>query len=57
LSLVFMAVTFVVFAFYGLAAATMREGLVARPDRMRVVNRLLVGGFLLMAGKLALAQR
>lgn len=57
LSLVFMAVTFVVFALYGLTAATMRERLVARPDRMRVVNRLLAGGFLLMAGKLALAQR
>lgn len=57
LSLVFMAVTFVVFAIYGLAAAAMRHGLVERPHRMRVVNRLLAGGFLLMAGKLALAQR
>lgn len=57
LSLVFMAVTFVVFALYGLAAASMRQGLVTRPDRMRVVNRLLSAGFLLMAGKLALAQR
>jgi threonine/homoserine/homoserine lactone efflux protein len=57
LSLVFMAVTFVVFATYGLAAAAMRQGLVTRPDRMRVVNRLLSAGFLLMAGKLALAQR
>jgi threonine/homoserine/homoserine lactone efflux protein len=57
LSLVFMAVTFVVFAMYGLAAASMRQGLITRPDRMRVVNRLLSAGFLLMAGKLALAQR
>lgn len=57
LSLVFMAVTFVVFVFYGLAAASMREALVTRPGRIRVVNRLLAGGFLLMAGKLALAQR
>lgn len=57
LSLVFMAVTFVVFSIYGLAAAGMRQGLVTRPDRMRVVNRLLSAGFLLMAGKLALAQR
>lgn len=57
LSLVFMAVTFVVFAVYGLAAASMRQGLVAQPERMRIVNRLLAGGFLLMAGKLALAQR
>ncbi|MCZ8181192.1 MAG: LysE family translocator [Rhizobium sp.] len=57
LSLVFMAVTFVVFAFYGLAAASMRQGLITHPDRMRVVNRLLSAGFLLMAGKLALAQR
>lgn len=57
LSLVFMAVTFVVFAVYGLAAATMRHGFVDRPHRMRIVNRLLAGGFLLMAGKLALAQR
>jgi threonine/homoserine/homoserine lactone efflux protein len=57
LSLVFMAVTFVVFALYGLAAAAMRHGLVERPHRMRIVNRLLAGGFLLMAGKLALAHR
>jgi threonine/homoserine/homoserine lactone efflux protein len=57
LSLVFMAVTFVVFAVYGLAAATMRQSLIARPQRMRIVNRLLAGGFVLMAGKLALAHR
>jgi threonine/homoserine/homoserine lactone efflux protein len=57
LSLVFMVVTFVVFALYGLAAAAMRHGLVERPHRMRIVNRLLAGGFLLMAGKLALAER
>jgi threonine/homoserine/homoserine lactone efflux protein len=57
LSLVFMAVTFVVFALYGLAAVTMRHGLVERPQRMRIVNRLLASGFVLMAGKLALAQR
>ena len=57
LSLVFMAVTSVVFALYGLGAAAMRHGLVARPHRMRIVNRLLAGGFVLMAGKLALAQR
>lgn len=57
LSLVFMAVTFMVFAIYGLAAAAMRHGLVERPHGMRIVNRLLSGGFLLMAGKLALAER
>lgn len=57
LSLVFMAVTFVVFALYGVAASGMRQGLVTRPRRMRAVNRLLSGGFLVMAGKLALAQR
>ncbi|MFN7093289.1 MAG: LysE family translocator [Allorhizobium sp.] len=57
LSLVFMAATFAVFALYGMAAATMRQGLVTRPHRMRLVNRILSGGFLLMAGKLALAQR
>lgn len=57
LSLVFMAVTFVVFAIYGIAAAVMRHGIVERPHRMRIVNRLLSCGFLLMAGRLALAQR
>ncbi|MDR7029706.1 LysE family translocator [Rhizobium rosettiformans] len=57
LSLVFMAVTFVVFVLYGVAASAMRQGLATRPRRMRVVNRLLSGGFLVMAGKLALAQR
>lgn len=57
LSLVFMAMTFVVFALYGVAASGMRQGLVTRPRRMRAVNRLLSGGFLVMAGKLALAQR
>lgn len=57
LSLVFMAMTFVVFALYGVAASGMRQGLVTRPRRMRAVNRFLSGGFLVMAGKLALAQR
>ncbi|KQW28986.1 lysine transporter LysE [Rhizobium sp. Root274] len=57
LSLIFMAVTFLVFAIYGLAAAAMRQGLVERPMRMRLVNHVLAGGFVLMAGKLALAQR
>lgn len=57
LSLVFMAVTFVVFAIYGLAAAAMRHGIVERPHRMRIINRLLSCGFLAMAGRLALAER
>ncbi|KPF51510.1 MAG: LysE family translocator [Alphaproteobacteria bacterium] len=57
LSLVFMAVTFVVFALYGLAAAAMRNGIVERPHRMRIINRLLSCGFLAMAGRLALAER
>ena len=57
LGLVFMAVTFAVFAVYGVTASSLRSGLINRPRRMQMVNRLLAGGFIVMAGKLALAQR
>ena len=57
LSLVFRVITFVVVAIYGMAAATLRHRMIERPARMRIANCLFAGGFLLMAGKLAVTPR
>lgn len=57
LSLVFMAMTFVVFAIYGLFAASLRQHVLTRPTMMQGINKVFAATFLLMAGRLALAQR
>lgn len=57
LSLVFMAMTFVVFAIYGLFAASLRQHVLTRPTIMQGINKVFAATFLLMAGRLALAQR
>ncbi len=57
LSLVFMAMTFVVFAIYGLFAASLRQHVLTRPKIMQGINKVFAATFLLMAGRLALAQR
>ncbi|GAA5154504.1 LysE family translocator [Nocardioides marinquilinus] len=57
LSLVFMAMTFVVFAAYGVFAATVRDRVLARP---RLVDRLRKGfavSFAALGGRLALESR
>lgn len=57
LSLVFMAMTFVVFAIYGVFAASLRQHVLTRPTIMQGINKVFAATFLLMAGRLALAQR
>jgi threonine/homoserine/homoserine lactone efflux protein len=57
LSLTFMVMTFVVFAGYGQCAASLRHHVLARPRITRHINRTFAAAFLLMAGRLALAQR
>jgi len=57
LSSVFMAVTFIVFAIYGLFAAAMREKVISRPAVMTWMRRSFAGAFALLGAKLALSDR
>ena len=52
-----MAVTFVVFALYGILAAAVREKVVARPRVTLWMRRVFGGAFMGLAGKLALTER
>lgn len=57
LSLVFMAVTFAVFALYGACAATMRAQVITRPKVLAWLRRTFAATYVLLAGRLALEQR
>jgi threonine/homoserine/homoserine lactone efflux protein len=57
LSAVFMAMTFVVFALYGLLAASMRDKVLSRPAVMAWMRRIFAAAFGLMAAKLATSER
>lgn len=57
LSLVFMAVTFVVFALYGVFAAAMRAQVAARPRILAWLRRGFAAAFGGLAAKLALTER
>jgi len=57
LSAVFMALTFVVFAAYGLLAARLREKVISRPGVILWMRRSIAGAFVVLAAKLALVQR
>lgn len=50
---IFMAMTFVVFALYGVFAATARRLVLSSERTMRWMNRTFAGIFLLLAGRLA----
>jgi len=54
---VFMALTFVVFAAYGLFAAEMRDHVVSRPAVMTWMRRGFAAAFVALGVKLALAER
>lgn len=56
LSAVFMAMTFVVFAIYGIFAALMRDRVVTRPQVMAWLRRTFAAAFLLLGIKLALTD-
>jgi threonine/homoserine/homoserine lactone efflux protein len=57
LSAIFMAVTFAVFALYGVFAASVRSHVIARPRVVTWMRRVFGGAFVALAGRLALQQR
>jgi threonine/homoserine/homoserine lactone efflux protein len=57
LSAVFMLMTFVVFAGYGLFAAAIRAHVIARPRVLTWMRRAFAGAFVALGAKLALADR
>ena len=57
LSGAFMAMTFAVFALYGLCAASVRDRVISRPRVMAWLRRSLAAGFAVLGARLALADR
>ena len=57
LSFVFMVLTFVVFAGYGLFAASVRSHVIARPRVLMWMRRFFAGAFVALGARLALAER
>ena len=57
LSAVFMAMTFVVFAFYGVLAASVRDQVVARPALLVGLRRTFAAAFVALSARLALEPR
>ncbi len=57
LSAVFMLVTFVIFAIYGVFAAAVREHVISRPRVLIWMRRVFGGAFVALAGRLAFTQR
>jgi threonine/homoserine/homoserine lactone efflux protein len=57
LSAVFMLMTFVVFALYGLFAASIRNHVITRPRVLTCMRRSFAGAFAVLGAKLAFADR
>ena len=57
LSSVFMLLTFVVFAVYGMFAAAVRDQVISRPRVLTWLRRTFAGAFAALGAKLALADR
>jgi threonine/homoserine/homoserine lactone efflux protein len=57
LSAVFMLLTFVVFAVYGMFAAAVRNHVISRPRVLTWMRRTFAGAFAALGAKLALADR
>ena len=57
LSGVFMALTFAVFALYGIFAAAVRTHVIARPRVITWMRRTFGGAFIALAGRLAFTER
>ena len=57
LSAIFMLMTFVVFVYYGLFAAAMRDQLISRPRVLAWMRRGFAGAFAALGAKLAFAER
>jgi threonine/homoserine/homoserine lactone efflux protein len=57
LSGVFMLVTFVVFALYGVCAAALRDHVITRPRVVAGLRRSFAASYVLLAGRLALGEK
>jgi len=57
LSALFMAMTFVIFAIYGLFAAAMRDHVISRPAIMAWMRRAFAGAFVALGARLALQEK
>lgn len=57
LSGVFMAMTFLVFALYGVFAAAMRDHVISRPAVLKWMRRSFAAAFVALGAKLALTER
>ena len=57
LSAAFMAMTFAVFALYGLFAASLRDRVITRPKAMAWLRRSFAAGFAALGARLAFAER
>lgn len=57
LSAVFMAMTFAIFAIYGLFAAAMRDRVISRPAVMAWMRRIFAGAFVALGARLALQEK
>ena len=57
LSIMFMLMTFVVFVFYGLLAALVRDRVISRPRVLTWMRRAFAGAFVALGAKLALSER
>jgi threonine/homoserine/homoserine lactone efflux protein len=56
LSLVFMAMTFAIFAVYGVLASAVRRQVISRPKVMAWMRRVFAGSFLALGAKLAFTR-
>jgi threonine/homoserine/homoserine lactone efflux protein len=57
LGLVFMLMTFVIFAAYGVFAASVRNHVISRPAILGWMRRTFAGAFVLLGARLALSER
>jgi threonine/homoserine/homoserine lactone efflux protein len=57
LSAVFMAMTFAVFAVYGMCAASVRDHVISRPNVLAWLRRSFAAGFAALGARLALSER
>ncbi|WP_193610860.1 LysE family translocator [Nocardioides lijunqiniae] len=57
LSAVFMAMTFVVFAAYGVCAAAVRDRVLARPRLVDRIRKAFAASFVVLSGRLAVESR
>ena len=56
LSAVFMLITFIVFAIYGVFAAAVREQVITRPRVLTWIRRVFAGSFVALGAKLAFSR-